>query len=308
MKYISCQPEIDYFSWQIDVMLHSFERCGIDLTQVQVLASKQIDRPNESGCFEYLKTKYKGVQIFRYEDDRPDKSYIPSIKHHLLFKHYEKYPELKHESVFFHDSDIVFTKNPELEKYENSDVWHLSDTVSYLGYEYIMSKGRDTLETMLITAGIEEDLVKKNQINSGGAQYVLRNVDAEFWKECRDMGVNLYKMTNVHERAKLKNNPEYHMLQVWTAEMWATIWNAWKRGIETKVEKELDFCWATDTLNRWDECSIYHNAGVTDSSSGMFYKGAYISNSPFDTDLKLDEKRCSFLYYEILKEASLKNY
>jgi hypothetical protein len=308
MKYISCQPEINYFSWQLDVMLFSFEKNGIDLSQVHILASNESGKSNEVGCFEYLKTKYKGVQLFRYEDDRPDKSYIPSIKHHLLYKHYEKYPNLKHEAVFFHDSDIVFTKNPELEKYEDGDVWYLSDTVSYMGYDYIMTKGQDTLETMLMTAGIEEDLVKKNQKNSGGAQYILKNVDADFWKECRDMGVNLYKMTNVYENNKKKLDKNYHKLQVWTAEMWATIWNAWKHGIETKVDEGLDFCWPTDLADKWDKCSIFHNAGVTNSSSGMFYKGEYINKSPFGSNLNLDKKKASYMYYETLKEASLKNH
>tara|TARA_B110000459_G_C16608047_1_gene494624 strand:- start:548 stop:1474 length:927 start_codon:yes stop_codon:yes gene_type:complete len=308
MKYISCQPEIKYFAWQLDVMLFSFENVGINLSDVHILCSIADDRNNETLCFSYLEKKYPGVVVHRYKDDRPDKTYIPSIKHQLLYKHYDKYPDLKHESVFFHDSDIVFTKNPELEKYESDDIWYLSDTVSYIGYDYILSKGRDTLETMLITAGIEESLVSSNQENSGGAQYIIKNVDAEFWKECRDMGVRIYKMMDVYEKAKARNDPEYHKLQVWTAEMWATIWNAWKHGIQTKVDKGLDFCWATCNISKWDECSIYHNAGVVDSTSGMFYKGQYINVSPFDADLDLDKNRCSILYYKTLKEANRKNY
>jgi len=305
MKYICAQPENHYFSWQLDVMLYSFQKAGIEMKDVHILASVLPNQPKQ--WFSHLEGKYPGISIHRYKDGRPDKSYIPSIKHYLLFRYYEQFPETRNDSVFFHDSDIAFTKNPSLDHLCNDDIWYLSDTKSYLGYNYIMSKGRDTLETMLITTGIDEDTVKKNEDNSGGAQYIVKNVDAKFWYDCYSMGVKLYKMTNVYEKAKKKADPNYHMLQVWTAEMWATLWMAWMRGIETRIHPDMDFCWATDPIKRWDHCSIYHNAGVTSSHTGMFYKGAYIHNDPFASDLKLDEKKCSYQYYGLLKEASLKN-
>jgi hypothetical protein len=55
--------------------------------------------------------------------------------------------------------------------------------------------------------------------------------------------------------------------------MWAVLWNAWLRGNETKVTPELDFCWATDTINRWEETSIFHNAGATPDRKDIFFKG-----------------------------------
>ena len=50
----------------------------------------------------------------------------------------------------------------------------MSDTISYIGYDYIKSKGDDILKTMLDIVGIDEDVVKNNQNNSGGAQYILK--------------------------------------------------------------------------------------------------------------------------------------
>jgi len=176
MKYICAQPENHYFSWQLDVMLYSFQKAGIEMKDVHILASVLPNQPKQ--WFSHLEGKYPGISIHRYKDGRPDKSYIPSIKHYLLFRYYEQFPETRNDSVFFHDSDIAFTKNPSLDHLCNDDIWYLSDTKSYLGYNYIMSKGRDTLETMLITTGIDEDTVKKNEDNSGGAQYIVKNVDA----------------------------------------------------------------------------------------------------------------------------------
>ena len=64
-----------------------------------------------------------------------------------------------------------------------------------------------------------------------------------------------------------------------------------------KIVPELDFCMATDSIKRWDEVSIFHNAGVTEPSQ-MFYKGIYQSAPPYNLDLKLNEKLCSYNYYK----------
>src|SRR6056300_129154 len=107
MKYICAQPSTQYFAWQIDVMLHSFVNVGIKLEDVHIVCAIHggIDP-----YFDRLMKKYIGVSFSFYEDTRKDKRYISSIRPNILKKHFKANPSLKNEIIFYHDSDIVFTK------------------------------------------------------------------------------------------------------------------------------------------------------------------------------------------------------
>jgi hypothetical protein len=70
-------------------------------------------------------------------------------------------------------------------------------------------------------------------------------------------------------------------IQFWTAEMWSLLWNLWLYGVKTKITKELDFSWATDTITIYEKRPILHMAGVTDDlKTTKFYKGDYINVDP----------------------------
>jgi len=84
--------------------------------------------------------------------------------------------------------------------------------------------------------------------------------------------------------------------------MWAVLWNIWKRNMETKVVKELDFSWSVAPIEEWHKRAIYHNAGVVNSSTGMFYKGDYLNDLP-NLNLEISPKRCSYNYYKIIQSA-----
>ena len=99
-------------------------------------------------------------------------------------------------------------------------------------------------------------------------------------------------------------------IQFWTAEMWSTLWNLWYFNVETKVVKELEFCWATDNIYRYEQTPILHMAGVTDNLKGSkFYKGEYININPIEK-LKenpnhfdyIDSNSCTIKYIEIMKD------
>lgn len=103
------------------------------------------------------------------------------------------------------------------------------------------------------------------------------------------------------ETGKL-TNATYHEVQIWCADMWAVLWGAWMRGFETKIIKELDFCWATDLAERWQNVYIYHNAGATKQNSFLFFKGDFIKHTPFlNSGENLDRKYASFKYFSIIK-------
>ena len=299
MKYICAQPATQYFGWQLDVLLYSFKNTGVNLNDVHILLAihESIDL-----YFDKLIKKYPEVIFSFYKDTRDYKGYIPSIKQHLLYKHYSALPELENETIFLMDADTCLTKPIDFNGLLNDDIWYVSDTVSYLGYDYLKQKGSDIYEPMFEIAGISEDVVKSMNNASGGAQYLYKNVKKEFWKDVVDMSHNLYEKISIISNEKKQKDESYFPIQIWTAEMWAMLWVAWKQGIMTSVHKNLNFCWATDYIEKWDQHSIYHNAGVTNSDSGLFYKGAYIDTLP-NLNLEISNEKCSYQYYKLIKEV-----
>ncbi len=299
MKYICAQPATQYYGWQIDVMLHSFKTVGVNLEDVHIVCAihGEIDP-----YFDLLMRKYTGVVFSFYEDTRHDKSYISSIRPHILKKHFTAFSDLKDEVIFYHDSDIVFTKPLDVSHLLENDISYLSDTISYIGYNYIHSKGEDVLKRMLEVVGIDEEVVKNNKNNSGGAQYLLKGIDKYFWYDVENDCTRLYKHLTALNEEKKKQNPNYHELQIWCADMWGVLWNIWKRSKETQVVDEMNFSWATSSVNEWHKNAIYHNAGVTSNDTDMFFKGRYISDLP-DLNLDIPNKKCSYNYYKLIQQA-----
>ena len=71
--------------------------------------------------------------------------------------------------------------------------WYLSDTNSYLNYDYIQQKGNHVYEKMCEIIGIDKLIPKLMNSNSGGAQYIVKNTTYEFWNKVELDSVNLYK-------------------------------------------------------------------------------------------------------------------
>lgn len=299
MKYICAQPATQYFGWQIDVLINSLISNGVFQRDIHVINAIQ---GNVDPYFAKLKIKYPYVLFEFYNDTRTSKEYIPSIKQNLLYNHYKKYQYLEQETIFLIDADVAFIKPIDFSHMLNDNIWYLSDTNSYLNYDYILSKGEDVLSKMLEIANIDKEVVKVNNKNSGGAQYLIKNINAEYWNEVVELSHKLYSNITELNNKKVKNDPNHHPLQIWTAEMWALLWVAWKKNIQTKVDKTLDFCWATDNIKRWDEVKIFHNAGVTDKMEHLFFKAKYINEFP-DLNLDIDKDYCSYNYYQLVKQT-----
>lgn len=299
MKYICAQPATQYYGWQIDTMLHSFIAVGVNLEDVNVVCNieKEIDP-----YFDRLMKKYPGVSFSFYEDTRDYRGYIPSIKQHILHKHYQAFPEFENETIFLTDSDICLTKPIDFNGLLDDNIWYLSDTISYIGYDYLQSKGDDIINPMLEIAGISKDLVKSMQGASGGAQYLFKNVKTSYWEEVVNLSHELYIKMQVISNEKQQRDPDYFPLQIWTCEMWALLWVAWKKGQMTAVSDKLKFSWATDPRDFWYKNSIFHNAGVTADMKEMFFKGEYIDKLP-DMNLNVSNEKCSYMYYKLLQQA-----
>lgn len=240
---------------------------------------------------DYIRNKY-GVEVYEYEDLRIDKSYIPSIKPYLWAKFLQEDKSRENEIYFYIDSDVIFRDVPIIQP--NPDIWYGSDCSSYLSVDYIDSKGAGLLEAMCDIIGIDSKVIRK-QNPICGAQWVISNPTFEYWLKVYEDSIKLYKYFN-----SLQNSS----IQKWTAEMWAQLWNVYYFGKTAEFNKELDFCWATDNIERYYETKIYHNAGVIDQNSGLFFKGQYTHKNPFKDNLSfVDSTKASIKYVEALKEV-----
>ena len=299
MRYICCQPSNIYYSWQVDTMIYSFINNGINQEQIDIVFS--IKSANENSCL-YLLDKYPNVNFYFYPDTRKSVKYISSVRPYTLKKHFYKYPDLYKGTFMYHDCDIALTKPLEIDNYlcGCDQTCYLSDTISYIGHNYILSKGQDVLDLMCSVANIDKELVKQNEANSGGAQYVLKNIDYTFWEEVEIDCENLFYEVVKLNTKKVAEDDRYHPLQIWCADMWAVLWNLWKRNRKTKIIKELNFTWATEPIIKWGENSIFHNAGINNNKDNAFYKANYISKIP-PNDLEINPTLTSYKYYELVK-------
>jgi hypothetical protein len=90
------------------------------------------------------------------------------------------------------------------------------------------------------------------------------------------------------------------------------LWLLWKRDIKTEIHSELDFRWATDDISLWKTNKILHMAGVTAGMKDVFFKGGFITKTPFNTDFDyIRENSITNIYIqemeELKKDQSFKN-
>lgn len=302
LVFVCAHPDIPYFHWQTKVYTHNFIEKGIKPENIHVLfvMVNGSTEPTE----ESLKLKEIGINVHHYLDDRKNKRYIPSLRPLALSRWLKGYPEFgKH--YFYHDGDIIFRELPDFDKLLKDDIVYVSDTLGYINYDYIHSCGiryekqypqlqkDELLKLMTDTIGVTIEDVKKFNKNSGGAQYLIKNTDYKFWEKVyEDCGTLYERIFNFDRRHPIPHGG----LQIWTSDMWSVLWNLILTGHDIKVTDDLDFSWATDTIEIYNKKPILHMAGVTDDiKSTKFYKGEYINVDPIE---KLKENENHFNYIE----------
>ena len=298
--FVTAQPDVPYFHWQVRIYVHNFIEMGINPNQIHVifaLVNKQI-KPSE----ESLKLRELGINVHHYLDARRLKHYIPSIKPYLISKWLEEFPQYG-KLFFLHDADIIFRQLPNFNKLINDNKLYVSDTIGYIGYQYIIDccnryekhhsncKKEELLDVMCNVIGIDKEVVKINQNNSGGGQYIIKNTNYEIWDKIYINSTQLYdKMLEFQRKYPISPGE----IQFWTAEMWSLLWNLWYYNFDVEISDELDFSWATDNINVYEKKNILHMAGVTENlKHNTFYKGEYININPLE---KLKENINHFDY------------
>ena len=313
MIFLSAQPDTLYSKWQLEVQLFNFKKKKIDPAQVHVLIGYDpITGVNSKFC-ELFETHRDYASFFLYEDNRKHKSYLSSIRPHIIKQHFLEHPFLNESSVFYHDSDIIFRELPDFESMCMGDTWQLSDTRYYIGSEWIKKTGRVVLEEMCLVTGKNQSLIEQNDLNSGGAQYLMKNVNYQYWDKVETDCQKLFDHLQRHQDRYAKiyaeetgnDEKDYNGVLAWCADMWAVLWNALELNYPIKINPELDFCWPKDDLSRWEEATILHNAGLDENDAHLyFHKGDFKNSTPYNVSLNYVLKdKCTQKYVEAIRES-----
>ena len=304
LRFICAQPTSLYYAWQVEVLINNFIDMGINPNNIDIVCWKV----NNVIPIEWVKLTQKYPSNFHfYDDTRATKHYISSIRPNILKQHFQAHPELENEAILYHDCDIVFTKPIDWKQFLEDDKWYGSDCRWYIAHSYILGKGQDIMDQMCQIVGIDEQLVKDNELNSIGAQYLMKGVSWRFWADVEKDCENLFRDITATNNAKKLADPTYHEIQIWCADMFALLWNAWKMGKETICHPELEFAWGTSTEADWHRLNIYHNAGVVSSADGLFYKAEWMNNLPYNQPLQIKEGTASKKYWEIIQSVAKKS-
>lgn len=305
---ITCQPSDPYFIWQNNLYIESCTEAGFDEERIHILVYDPPGRKVNIKEWDILRKYYPKLNIYRYEDKDKGVSkylgvYIPILRPHLLWQHFERFPELKNETILYTDCDILWTKNLDIEKFFDDDICYISDAHSYMNYDYFERKnkeilkekenelvGRDFLNEICSLSGISKTLMIENNKNTGGVQYILKNIDSEFWKKVeRDILMIRIHLMNVNKQFYKDENAG---IQSWCSDLWAVLFNLWYKNYQVKVIPEMDFAWSSDPIQKLDKVGIFHNAGVVAQLQGdipVFYKGVYHQGRDPFTDPHLEE-------------------
>lgn len=330
LKFVQACPSDVYYTWQVHLWLESLRNIGHSDKAISVIFTPK-GRENKDK-WKQIEDLYPESEFHYYNDEDNLNQllgiYIPVLRPYVLWKHFKANSELSEKAIFYCDSDILFTKDFNLDQFTQDDVNYLSDTNSYINATYFDSKIKDVLPEKLeeyktrdilgeiaSVIGIDRETCEANNLHSGGAQYLLKNVDGEFWSKVMNdcILIRTYLQTVNREFFKDENTG----YQSWCADMWAVLWNLWFREQETKVVPELAFAWATDPISKLDSHTIFHNAGITGVSMNgypCFYKGKYHQGTDPTKDPHLDDvlnniesqKYCTWFYANELNKIKQK--
>jgi hypothetical protein len=111
--FVTAQPDVPYFIWQIKLYVNNFIEKGIDPNQIHVVLGLVLGNTKPSE--ESLKLKEFGINVHHFTDFRRKKHYIPSIKPFLIGNWLKTNPDYG-KLFFLHDADIMFNNLPDFEK------------------------------------------------------------------------------------------------------------------------------------------------------------------------------------------------
>ncbi|QWT84560.1 hypothetical protein KBP46_13700 [Chryseobacterium sp. PCH239] len=302
MIFLSAQPDDIYFIWQLELLIRNLNELGVANNNIHLIIGYHPIVGLKKEFQQFIEKYHDQAHFFIYPDTRSEQKYTSSIRPHLLSKHWKAFPYLNDQVIFYHDSDILFGRIPLIDSVAANQINYVSDTRSYLDSHYIINFSTIAiLEKMCAIVGISKEVVLKNDINAGGAQYILKKIPSKFWNKVYSDSEAIFSLLedfNNTEQQKVLNDPYYtpKKIQSWCTDMWAVLWNLWVLEKEVKIHSELDFCWPTDPIELYQKKAILHYSGSQTEKDQYFYKRDYFHHAPWYDDhlTTIPSNNCSY--------------
>lgn len=298
MKLIQVVPDAGYFIWQLYVQMQNFREHGVEEDAVILVALSVGKVPSpEMKEFE----RWTNASVLYYNDARKKKSYISSLRPHILAQYFRDFPT---EVFFYHDQDIIFIEPPKLGELGTLDdhCYVAGAAHSYTSASYIKQFKPYIFPSMAEIVGIDTKTVEENDSNCGGAQYIIKGVTYHFWekveRDCEGLYSYLDDITTNGLRKYREDEPlpEYH-IQIWCADMWALFWNLLLLGKKVRHHHAIDFSFPWEKKS--DAKPIMHNAGITAQNEELFFNKSRYNGSvfPFEDNFDYVPSDCVQHYY-----------
>lgn len=329
LKFIQSCPDDSYYLWQVHTWLESLKSINQSQNAISLIFTPGYREKNDK--WQQLVDLYPESEFFFYKDDKNEIGsligiYIPILRPFILQKYFELHPELEQQAIFYCDSDIVFTSKFNISHLLNDEVCYVSDTNSYINADYFDSKikdviphkqekykKRDILEEATSLIGISREIAQKNNLHSGGAQYLLKNINASFWEKMLSdcIKIRIY-LQNINKQYFESENKGF---QSWCSDMFSLLWNLWHIRQEVKVVPEMNFAWSSDPITKLENMGILHNAGIVGNKQGdipVFYKGNYHQGKnpfkdPYLQEVAKNKTLCNHFYVQKMIETHTKH-
>ena len=191
LKIITCTPGNLQFTWETEVLCNNLREIGLS-THLQVLIDLNSMNDTTDIWFQ-LAERYQEVEFFSYSTNEVEGlliHYPPIVRLNILKQHFKRYEKLEQNTIFYIDTDVLLKQEiiEVLWKFKDNNINYLSKT-DYISATYFKSKEQDTmmhcrkefktrdiLNELCAIMQIRKELVEYNNDNSGGAQYLLKNI------------------------------------------------------------------------------------------------------------------------------------
>jgi len=236
LKFVQCVPDDYYYIWQTHLWLESLKEKGLSKDAISLIFTPNYREISDK--WKKIEDLYPEAEFFHLKDeDNVSKLlgvYIPILRPYMLMKYWQLHPEMQEKAIFYCDADILFLEKFDLTPFIEGDICYLSNTNSYINASYFDSKEkqvlpekleeyktRDILSETCKMVGISRKKAEKYNDHSGGAQYLLKNIDAKFWEKVLSDCIKI--RTHLMSVNKYYFKDESAGFQSWCADMWSVL-------------------------------------------------------------------------------------
>jgi len=319
LQIVACVTNELRYWWETAVYLHNLTSLGYQNINILIFV-KQNETPLPK--WKELQIKFPEVNFQIFVDRKIAAignafNYKPLYRLWMLQEWFKLRPELEQDAILYTDTDIILTKYLDFTSFLQDDINYLSwtgnkeRTDNYIGQPYFDSKESqvepsklatfkkiDVLAKMGESTKTTRQIITENLPNTGGAQYLLKNINSQFWTDCFnaccEIKLFLAGLNQTFMKGSTPTEKENNGWQSFCSDMVSILYTLWGHNKETRCPVELDFAWSTDRLSRVKEVFIIHNAGIVQEynqkvafekeyvDTKLFFKGKYQTYTPFE--------------------------